>query len=108
MSRVWVWFSLPQASRVKLHPPNFVEVLTPAGQNVTDLEMGFKEAIELDEVRSARVPRGRGDEDADTHKGDRHVGTRERVPTARPREKRRGDLPAPSSTLDFQPPDHER
>lgn len=34
-----------------MHPPNFVEVLTPAGQNVTDLEMGFKEAIELDEVR---------------------------------------------------------
>lgn len=60
--------SLPQASWVKLRPPDFVEVLTPAAQKATDVEMGFKEVIELHESSLLRSLK-EGDEDTDRHRG---------------------------------------
>lgn len=76
---------------------------------MTDVEMGFKEVIELHESSLLRSLK-EGDEDTDRHGGEgtamwgHERGCRPHAPGRSPR----GDLPAPSSTLDFQPPAHER
>lgn len=68
---------------------------------MTDVEMGFKEVIELhessllgslkEEEMRTRTGTGRG--------GDGHVGTRERVSTARSREKPQGRPACPQLDL---------